>query len=59
MRMGQRRVDQQGPRHDGGPDLGDLHEAPAIEGVGQRAAHQREHDDRSELRHPEQADRQR
>ena len=59
LRIGQRRVDEQRAGHDGGADLGDLDEPPAIEGVGQRAADEREHDDRRELGDPEQADGQR
>ena len=59
VRIGERRVDEQRAGHDRGADLGDLHEPPAIERVGQRPADEREHDDRRELGDAEQADGQR
>jgi hypothetical protein len=57
--MRQRGVGEQRARHHRGPDLGDLHEPAAIEGVGQGAANERQGDDGDELRDAEQADGQR
>jgi hypothetical protein len=57
--IGQRRVDEQRAGHHRGADLGDLHEPPAIERIGQRPADEREHEDRRELGDAEQADGQR
>jgi hypothetical protein len=57
----QLRLRQQRVRHEPRDDeqrahLGEHHEPPAVERVGQRAADQCEHEDRDELRHAEQAD---
>ena len=50
------RVDQQRDRDERGRELGAEDQPPAVEGVGQRAADERQHDDRDELGGAQQAD---
>jgi hypothetical protein len=59
LRLRQQAIDHQPADDDQRAGLGQHHEPPAVERVGERAADQRETEDRHELGHAEQADRDR
>ena len=59
VRVGERRVGAQRERDGERAELRADHQPPAVERVGQRAAEQRQRDDRDELRRADEADRHR
>jgi hypothetical protein len=58
-RIGQKRVDEQDADPQARPELGDLHHAPAVEGIGQGASDEGHDHQRDELRQAQKADRER